>query len=351
MANATGESGGITKAKAQLHGRSRVKRSVAVTGADSFLGRNLVGLLEEDESTGRIVLLDVERPATAGAKSRHYRIDLTQPAIDARIAEILAAEQVDTVVHLAFLSSPSHASAWAHELESVGTMHVLNACRERAPKKFVMLSQTLLYGAHASNPNYLTERHPTRGYPGVQFFDDKIDAEREARRFAASTPETCVTILRLAPVLGPNVKNTFTRWLSRRFVPTMLGFDPLIQFVHEMDAVRAFLCAIARDAPGTFNIVGEGVLPVSMVVKLSGRMALPVPSFVIRQAMALLWPTGFIEAPAAFTDFLRYVCVADGERAAIELGFRAEHTTREAVLDFGGALRLRDARLLEEGSP
>src|SRR5690606_59256 len=106
------------------------RRTVAITGADSFLGRNLIGLLEEDEGYGRLVALDVRRPRTAGHKTRFYEVDLTHPGVEARLAEILVAEEVDTLVHLAFLSSPTAAEAWAHELESVGTMHVLNACRQ-----------------------------------------------------------------------------------------------------------------------------------------------------------------------------------------------------------------------------
>jgi UDP-glucose 4-epimerase len=324
------------------------KRVIAVSGASSFLGRNLVGLLESDESASKIVAVDVQSPRTAGSKTRFYQLDLTQPAVDSRLAEILGAEEVDTFVHLAFLSSPSQASAWAHELESVGTMHVLNACRERRIGKFILRSQTALYGAHASNPNFLTENHPVRGLPGTQFLADKIEAEKETRKFAQSAPDSCVTILRFAPVLGPTANNFLTQWLSRRFVPTVLGFDPLLQFVHEMDALAALKLAIARDVPGTFNVIGDGVLPVSTVVKLAGRMALPLPWPLLRQLTALGWAANAAEVPPSFLAYLRFLCVADGERAAAELGFRAAYTTREAVLDFGGALRLRDARLLHD---
>ena len=102
-------------------------------------------------------------------------MDFTQPTTEARLAEILAAERADTVVHLAFLASPSHATAWAHELESVGTMHVLVAARHAQIRKFVMWSQTLLYGAHPSNPNFLSERHPLRAAKREPFFADKIE--------------------------------------------------------------------------------------------------------------------------------------------------------------------------------
>lgn len=324
------------------------RRVVAVSGASSFLGRNLVGLLESDTSTSKIVAVDLQSPCTTKSKTRFYQLDLTQPAVDSRLAEILGAEEVDTFVHLAFLSSPSEAGAWAHELESVGTMHVLNACRERRVGKVILRSQTALYGAHASNPNFLTENHPVRGLPGTPFLADKIEAEKETRKFAQSAPECCVTILRFAPVLGPTVNSFLTRWLSRRFVPTVLGFDPLLQFVHEMDALAALKLAIARDVPGTFNVVGEGVLPVSTIVKLAGRMSLPLPWRLLQQLTALGWAANAAEVPPPFLAYLRFLCVADGERAAVELGFRAAYTTREAVLDFGGALRLRDARLLHD---
>ena len=81
---------------------------------------------------------------------------------------------MDTLLHLAFLSSPTHASAWAHELESVGTMHVLNAARRVTLRKLILWSQTILYGAHPTNPNFLTERHPLRADAEDPFFADKI---------------------------------------------------------------------------------------------------------------------------------------------------------------------------------
>ncbi len=319
-----------------------------MSGADTFLGRNLIGLLEEDPHVGRIVAVDIVNPPTSGHKTRFYQVDLTEPSVDARLSEILKAEAVDTFVHLAFLASPTYATAWAHELESVGTKHVLDACREQQVGKFVLWSETLLYGPHPDNPNFLTEAHPLRGLRGSRFLTDRIGAERETRRFAEQDPGRVVTILRLAPMLGPTVQSYVTRWLSRRIVPTMMGFDPLLQALHELDAVAAFKLAIDRDVPGTFNIVGDGVLPVSTVVKLAGRFAVPVPHFVAHQVNSVLWAAHFNEAPPAFLDLLRYLCVADGHRAREELGFLPAFTTREAVLDFGGTLRLRDARLLSK---
>lgn len=323
-------------------------RVVALTGAASFLGRNLIGVLEEDPSITRIVAIDVKAPDTGGPKTRMYPIDLTTPASEERVAEVLSAEGVDTFLHLAFLSSPTHATAWAHELESVGTMHVLNAARQTSLRKLILWSQTILYGAHPNNPNFLTERHPLRADEEQPFFADKIEAERAVASYAAKAKNTVVTVLRTAPIVGPTVRNYVTRYLAERVIVTLLGFDPLWQFVHEVDAIAAFKLAIDRDFPGVFNIAGEGVLPISTVVKLAGRVSLPLFHPVAETMIAAAWAAQAAYAPPSFLRYLRYVCVADGEKAAREMGFRPAYTTREALLDYIGAQRLRDVKLLQE---
>jgi UDP-glucose 4-epimerase len=332
---------------AAVRSRSRV---VAVTGAAGFLGSNLVGSLEEDESVSRIVAIDAGPVPTAGKKTRAYEVDLTQPTADERVAEIFAAERVDVVAHLAFLPAPTHATAWAHELESVGTMHVTVAARVAQVRKLVVWSQTWLYGAHPSNPNFLTEKHPLRAPRGEPFFADKVEAEEQATKFARRSPGAVVTVLRTAPILGPTVTNTFTRYLARRIVPTMMGFDPLVQFLHEVDAIAALHLAVVRDAPGVFNVVGDGVLPLSTAVKLAGRIALPVPHPLAGTVAALGWVAQLVEAPPTFLKYLRFLCVADGAKAREELGFRPAYTSREALLDFASAQRLRDVKLLSEST-
>lgn len=323
-------------------------RRVAITGACSFLGRNLVAQLEEDADYERIVTLDVETPRTAGAKTRAYRVDLTQPTAGARAAEILRSEGVRTLVHLAFLSSPTPSESFAHELESVGTMHVLRAARQVGVDRIVMSSSTTLYGPHRSNPNFLDESRPLRGIRGARFLSDKIEAEHELSRFAADSPGTRTICLRFAPILGPSVHSWITRWLSRRFVPTVLGHDPLAQLVHENDAVRALRLALDAETSGPVNVVGEGVLPLSKIVRLAGRREVPIPRPLLRAASTALFAAGVGEAPAFFVAFLRHLCVADGARARSALGYVPHFTTREAALDFGRALRLRDARLLAD---
>ena len=63
---------------------------------------------------------------------------------------------------------------------------------------------------------------------------------------------------------------------------------------------------------------------------------------------AALWLAHMSEAPPSFMPHLRFLCVADGEKAKEKMGFQPAFTTREAVLDFTSAQRLRDVKLLQE---
>jgi len=315
-------------------------RVVAITGACTYLGTELIKRLEEDRRYAKVLVLDVKAPSilAAGAtKARFFPIDLTQPTIDGEIATLLQREQVDTVVHGAFLSHPTHATEWAHEFEDVGTMHVMNACAAANPARVVMVSTTMAYGAHPENPNFLDERAELRGHQDSRFINDKVRAEKQAARFAREHPQIQVATLRFAPILGPTINNLHTRFFSRVTAPVMAGHDPLMQFVHEQDAAWALKRAVDSDAVGPFNIVGKGVLPYTTVLALMGRVPVPLPFLLARSIAKALWATQIVSTAPSLLDYLLYVCVADGSRATRDLGFTARFSIKRTILDFVGA--------------
>jgi UDP-glucose 4-epimerase len=312
------------------------RRVVAVTGARSFIGAEVLKRLEEDRRYVKLLAFDLRKPDFPLDKTQFYKIDLTLPTADADMAAILENEGVDTLLHAAFLSAPTHAAAWAHELEDIGTMHVLNACAQARVRKLLLSSTTLVYGAHPVNPNFLTESHELRGHPRSRFVNDKVSAEKQVRRFRAENPETVVTVLRPAPTLGPRIQNFVTRFFSRPVVPVMMGYDPLMQFVHEEDVVDAFKRAIDEDFPGEFNIVGDGVLPYSTVRALMGKLPLPLPHFLARPISQALWSTQVMDTPPTFLQFFRFMCVADGRKARQVMSFRPRYDIKATINDFLG---------------
>ena len=323
------------------------RRVVAITGVTGFIGSNLLRRLQTNDHYERFVLMDIEKPQFPVRRSKFYKLDLSEPTADAYMADILKREECDTFVHLAFLQHPVLRTTYAHELEAIGTMYVLNACAERNIRKIVIASSTMVYGAHPTNPNFLTEDHRLRA-GGFRMLTDRVEIENQVRTYRRKHPDTVITVLRPCFTLGPRIKSFLTRYLSLPFVYTILGYDPLMQFVHEDDVIEAFKLATDRDFSGEYNIVGKGVLPVSTLMKLAGKINVKMPSFVLYPMIDTLWLAQLAITPSAYLDYMRYLFVADGARAAEEMGFEARYSTKEAWESFVGTMRLRKMNLAEE---
>lgn len=327
--------------------RKSTHGAVALTGTSGFLGSSLLRRLESDPRYPHVVAIDNRKPPFALEKTRFYRIDLTEVLADTKLVEIFRHEQVQTVIHAALPVTPVHNMSYTHELQSVGTMYLLNACAACGVHKTVLTSTTDIYGAHPTNPNFLSESAPLRGGYKSRFIADKVDAEMQFLGFAKKHPNAVVTILRPCTILGPNVHNFKTTFIQRPVVFTVMGYDPLFQFVHEDDVLGALELTIDKDFPGIFNIVGEGVVPLSKVLKLAGKVSCALPSPFLYPVSQILWYTNFSPAPASHLDFLKYLCVADGEKVRQVMKFKPRYTTKEALLSFIGAMRLRDVHLME----
>jgi UDP-glucose 4-epimerase len=302
---------------------------VAVTGAAGDLGRLLLPLLERDPDVESILVLDVAKPA--GDKVDFHRVDLTRHDAESELSEALAELPVDVFYHLAFLYGPVRDGSLAHELEVIGTMSVLSAVGRARVPRLIVPSLTALYGARGQHPALLSEDTPLMGCPGSRFVTDKVEVEKQVREFRERHPETRVIVLRFAPLFGPNMDNPATRMLSRRVVPTLLGYDPLWQALHEEDAARALYQALGANAEGEFNIVGRGVIPLSGLIREAGAQPLPLPGPFYRAALKTMTSLGGPGFPTALLDYMHYGWVADGERAEEELGFIPLFHARDAV--------------------
>ena len=88
---------------------------------------------------------------------------------------------------------------------------------------------------------------------------------------------------------------------------------------------------------GIFNLAGPGEVPLSACSRELGKPTVPIPHPLAKPLWRAAWRLGISSSfPVAEFDFIRYVCMVDGSRAARELGFRPRHSLREtirAVLD------------------
>lgn len=303
---------------------------VGVTGISSDLGRGLLPRLEADPAVDSIVAFDVSRPARLTPKCSFVRVDLTRPGMEAELTSAFAEQKVDVLFHLAFVNSRVHGAAFAHELEVIGTMHVLAAAQAIGLKRLIIPSLTALYGARPNGPAVCLEGHPLKGR-GVRFVTDRVEVEHHVEHFAERNPEVHVVVLRFAPIVGQTADNSFTRLLRSGFVPTILGFDPLWQVVHEDDAAAALHLALTTKARGAFNIVGELAAPFSTIARLAGARNIPLPGPLLRATISALETAGIASVPVPLLAFLRYSWIADGVRARKQLGFQPRVSFHDAM--------------------
>ncbi len=315
---------------ARVHPRTPRLR-VALTGATGGLGTLLLPRLEADPSVERILALDIAQPAGVGPKTEYRRVDLTRQDAESTVREALTEEGIDTLFHLAFVFGRVRDASFAHELEVAGSASVMTAASGAQVKKLIVPSLTALYGARQSHPALLREDAPLSGCPGSRFINDKVEVEEQLEEFRAGHPGTQVLVLRFAPIVGPSIDNPITRILRSPLVPTLLGFDPLLQLVHEDDAADALMRALHASASGVFNVVGDGVMSLSGMIRRAGGHVVPLPTPIAGALLSAMNLYGGAGVPVTLLDYLHYSWVADGQRAQTELGFTPRFHTREAV--------------------
>jgi UDP-glucose 4-epimerase len=196
--------------------------------------------------------------------------------------------------------------------------------------KLVVLSSANVYGPQPDNPQFLTEESPLLGGAAFSEIRDLIEVDMLAQSFFWKHPETETVILRPVHILG-GVHNAASNYLRLDTVPTLLGFDPMVQVIHESDVVRAIQLALDGGVRGIFNLAGPAPLPLSRIIKIGGRPHLPVPYSIAKMFLQRMWSLRLSNFPVPELDHIRYVCMVDDVRARELLGFKPAVSVEETV--------------------
>ena len=303
---------------------------ILVTGLSTYWGGRLAHALEQDPDIETIIGIDRRPPKLALERTEFVQVSDAHSLI----RRIVDAAEIDTVVDTRLVvDSIVTSRARAHENNVIGTMNVLAACGGPSSpvRKLVFKSSARFYGAEQDDPAFFTEDMRRPHEPRVAIERDIAEAEANVRDFRAKNPETTVTVLRFADALGPDLRTSWQAYLGLPVVPTILGFDPRCQFIHEDDMADCLEHAVRHDLDGVFNCAADGVLVLSEVIDLLGKTMAPVlPPWGTGPAAAALRRVG---APISsdLLPQLRFGRALDNRRYKAT-GFRYGSTTRETVL-------------------
>ncbi len=305
------------------------KPLLLITGASGRLAQLTAQVLK---NTYSIVGVD---PRPLGNKVKFPGIfkciDNTKRDLD----EIFRRYAFESVLHLGrikFTVRQNIQNRFDHNVK--GTHHLFHLVKNYDVKHLLVMGTYHVYGAHADNYLYLEEEAPLRGGQMFPELVDAIEIDHMAQTMMWRSAETSTTLLRPANIIGPKLNNAICRLLKNPYCPKLLGYDPLMQFVHEQDMVQAIQACLIHPTTGIYNLAGEGPIPYSAAIRLVGSKALPVPYTLLASGMGALAKTKF-PFSRYLLDYFRYPTVISDRAFRRYYQFSHEQTLKKTLLSLG----------------
>jgi nucleoside-diphosphate-sugar epimerase len=320
--------------------------TVAVTGPTGTFGFGLMPRLQNDGRISRIIGI-ARRPfdplAHGWSKMEYRRGDVRDKA-----ALQAAFDDVDVVVHLAFMITGNAARETVREINVQGTLNTFRAAARMGSKRFVYTSSIAAYGFHGDNPRGMTEDWPTRPAKRLFYAQEKAELERLLNDEASAHPGIQLYVLRPPIVLGPHTLgakavlpeplNTIGARLAAAVLPLrfplpVLVPDVTMQFVHEDDVGQALqLCAVGAGLPGAYNIAGDGLMTGPEIARQLGFAAVPIPDRLVRAAARAMTRLP-LPPRAEWLEAVTQPSIIDSTKARRVLGWQPRYTSSQALGD------------------
>lgn len=302
---------------------------VLVTAAATRLGALVVDALESDATIETIIAVDAEAPAAPFRRAEFVRLRDHY----AQIGRVVDGAAIDVVVDAraaAALAPPDHGALVGLDR---GTERILDVCSDPdvGVRRLVVLSSAHRHGWGSGLPRFVSEDTPVAARDDASpllralgTLEDRV----QARVADHGQPELC--LLRTADPVGPAGAGLLQTLDLLPLFPTVLGFDPAVQVVHEDDLARAAAHAVGERLDGTFLVAADGTLALTEALQALGVNHAPVlPPWGSGLLARLLQRTG-LRFTQDLAGLLRHGRGIDNRKLKAT-GFAYRSTTREAL--------------------
>lgn len=299
------------------------KDRVILTGICSNLGKIVARELHREKE-----VIGIDRRSFEGLPRDiiEYEIDIRRR----RSRDIFRKSHADAVVHLGISYDPRKKGKGIHSWNLEVFSRILQFISDFKISKLVLLSNAAVYGPHPDNPQFLPEDYPLYGADKFPQIRDIVEIDMLAQSSFWRNPECSLVILRPVNIIG-SVSNPLMKYLHMQNPPMALGFDPMLQLTHERDVARAIRHALKPEVKGIFNIAGNGQMPLSQLLKQTGRNGVPLPAPMLRKASSLSYRINILDFLPREVDYLMYTCMVDTERAEKIMGFEPRHNIKDSI--------------------
>lgn len=301
---------------------------VLIPGISGMIGQG-VALLLRDE--GHEVYGIDRRPWPDAPKGIEiFEVDLRKRAAE----DVFRKIRPQVVVHMATVTHLLEKSDERYRINLGGTRAVVEHAKKYGVEHVIFVGRHTYYGAAPDSPLYHTEDEPPMGLASFPELADLVASDLYAGSALWRHREFATSVLRLCYTLGPAGHGTLGTFVRGPRVPTILGHDPLFQFMHELDVARAIALTVEKRPVGVFNVAGPQPVPLSIIIEETGRSAVALPEFVFSAALGRF---GLPRLPAGALQHIKYPITIDASAFRKATGFvhdidelRTMHDYREA---------------------
>jgi UDP-glucose 4-epimerase len=304
---------------------------ILITGVSSkianIVARHLLA------SGHEVVGIDRRPWPDAPAGMEMHEVDLRKRAAE----DVFRKTRPDAVIHMATVTHLVSKSEERYRINLGGTRAVFDHSRTYGVKQVIFVGRHTYYGAAPDSPLYHCEEEPPMAMTSFPELSDLVAADLYATTALWRTPDLITSVLRICYTLGATGTGTLCSYLHAPRVPSILGFDPLFQFIGERDVARALGLALEKKLRGVFNVAGPQPVPLSVLIRETGRKPIPIPELLFN---LLLGRFGLPHLPKGALEHIKYPVVIDGAAFRAATGFTYEVDEVQAMHEFADAFPL-----------
>lgn len=247
----------------------------------------------------------------------------------------------DIVFHLGRISHSSNEQnvlAKRIDLSVMGTNRILELCERSGVKKVIILSTFHVYGALPDNSIFLTEDAPLRASIRHPELRDVIEMDQICTNWMWKNQKNISTVvLRPCNIIGTQIHNSMTRFLSGPIALKPIDYNPFFQFIHEFDMAHILYKALDALPTGTYNVAGDDFISFKEALDIVGTKGIPFPITIAGGLNELLKKVN-INVPDYLLDYLKFSCLISNSEIKKHLG---AHFLRFSIKDTLELIKLR----------
>ena len=301
---------------------------VLIPGIAGLLARNVARHLLA--AGHRVIGIDPRGWPAAPEGIELYPLDIRKRAAE----EVFREHRPEAVIHMATVSALAADAEERYRINLGGTRAVFEHCEKHGVRKMIFVGRHTYYGAGPDAPLYHTESEPPQELGTYPELADLVAADLYAANALWRLPALQTAVLRVCYTLGPSGHGTLASFLKGRFVPMVMGFDPLFQFMHEDDAAQAIVTALTSDLRGIFNVAGPQPLPLGVIANEAGRRVAPLPETLLA---LLVGRAGLPRLSRGALAHVKYPIVIDASQFRRQTGFAHRFDELATVRSFADA--------------